>query len=342
VLSHIGASLMINIAYSSSEYYFKPSFVSIYSLLRNTDSEVHIYFLSSGVSEKNKNLLQAMIDKFDAKLSITEVEHDLEIFSSKLGLPLMRGNYSTYARILLADILIEVDDILLIDSDTLIVDDIQSIYSYIDTKKILYAVRDYVISNRYSRHEDFDLTEKSYFNMGVLYINLKAWRSADLTNVLKNRFNLNCKLKIADQSIINRYLGEFIGELPVMYNFYTYFHYDMDYLKYKQLNNKTRFCTIDEFRQAKSHPVIIHFIGTWYERPWFKYNLSNKTALYLKYWNEVFTSEDLFNTPKLPVLNRVYDFLSISINNFFGFNWYFWFRYSLIQKLKGLLQKVVG
>lgn len=328
---------MINIAYSSSEYYFKPSFVSIYSLLKNTDSDVHIYFLSSGVSEGNKNLLENLVKKFNAKLSIIEVENELEKFASRLNLPLMRGNYSTYARILLAEILVNIDDILLIDSDTLVVGEIQSIYDYIDTDKILYAVRDYVISNRCSRHEDFELSEKPYFNMGVLYINLKAWRSAELTNVLKSRFEAEHKLKIADQSIVNRYLSEFIGELPVMFNFYTYFHYEMDYLKYEQLNNETTFCAIDEFEQAKNHPVIIHFIGTWYERPWFKKNFSNRTDLYLEYWNELYSPMDLFDIPRRSVLARIYDFLSTSIYSYFGFNWYFWFRYNLVQKIKRLL-----
>ena len=337
VLFHIRISLVINIAYSSSEYYFKPSLVSIYSLLKNTNSDVHLYFLSSGVSENNKKILENLVKKFNAKLSIIEIESELEKFASRLNLPLMRGNYSTYARILLAEILVSVDSILLIDSDTLVVDEIQGIYDYVDTDKILYAARDYVISNRYSCHEDFELSEKPYFNMGVLYINLKAWRSAGITKVLKGRFEAEHKLKIADQSIVNRYLGEFIGELPVMYNFYTYFHYEMDYLEYEQLNNETIFCTMNEFDQARHHPVIIHFIGTWYERPWFKNNLSNQATLYLKYWNELFSPVDLFDTPRRPVLVQIYDFLSTSLYSYFGFNWYFWFRYNLVQKIKRLL-----
>jgi lipopolysaccharide biosynthesis glycosyltransferase len=325
---------VINIAYSSSEYYFKPSLISIYSLLKNTDADVHLYFLSSRVSESNKNLLENLVKKFNAKLSIIEVESELIEFAFRLNLPLMRGNYSTYARILLAEILVDVDDILLIDSDTLVVDEIQSIYDYVDTGKILYSVRDYVISNIHSRHEAPDLSGKSYFNMGVLYINLKAWRAAGLTEVLKSRFEVGRKLKIADQSIVNRYLSEFIGELPAMYNFYTYFHYDMDYLKYKHLNNETTFCDVDEFERAKRHPVIIHFIGTWYERPWFKKNLSNKTALYLEYWYELYRHMDLFDTPRRSLILRCYDFLSTSIYRYFGFDTYFWFKYNVVQKIK--------
>lgn len=325
---------MINIAYSSSEYYFKPTLVSIYSLLKHTDVDVHIYFLSSQVSECNKHRLEDLVKKFNAKLSIIEIESELVKFSSKLNLPLMRGNYSTYARILLAEILDEVDDILLIDSDTLVVDDIQSIFEYVDTKKILYAARDYVISNIHSRHEDLELSCKPYFNMGVLYINLKAWRAAGLTEVLKSRFEVERKLKIADQSIINRYLNEYIGELPVMYNLYTYFHYDMDYSKYEQLNNETKFCVKDEFERAKRHPVIIHFIGTWYERPWFKWNLSNETHLYLKYWYELYSRVDLFDTPRRSLRSRLYDVLCTSIYSYFGLDTYFWFRYNVVQKMK--------
>jgi lipopolysaccharide biosynthesis glycosyltransferase len=328
---------MINIAYSSSDYYFKPSLISIYSLLKNTKSNVHLYFLSSGVSESNKDILEEIVKKFDSKLSIIEVESELIKFSLRLNLPLMRGNYSTYARILLSEILSDVDEILLVDSDTLVVGDIQSIYKYIGKDKILYAVRDYVISNKYSCHEDSDLSKKPYFNMGVLYINLKAWRSGRLTGLLKRRFEVDYKLKIADQSIINKYLSEFIGELPVMYNFYTYFHYDMTYQKYESLNNETIFCDIDEFKSAKRNPVIIHFIGTWYERPWFKSNLSNKKSLYLKYWNQLYGHIDLLDTPQRSLKSRFYDYLSMSIYSYCGFKVYFWFRYNLVQKIKEIL-----
>jgi lipopolysaccharide biosynthesis glycosyltransferase len=326
---------MINVAYSSSEYYFKPSLVSIYSLLKNTYSaDIHVYFLSSGVSKSNKKTLEKLVRRFKAQLSIIEVETELIKFSSALNLPLMRGNYSTYARILLADILVDVTEILLIDSDTLVVGDIQNIYGHTKTGKILYAVRDYVISNRNSRHEDSALSSKPYFNMGVLHINLKQWRILGITEVLKSRFEEGYKLKIADQSIINRYLSEFIGELPAIYNFYTYFHYDMDYLEYEKLNNETAFCDQQEFDRARSNPVIIHFIGTWYERPWFKKNLSCETDRYLKYWNDMFSPSDLFDTPRRSFVAWTYDFLSMSIYSFFGFKWYFWFKYNLVQKLK--------
>ena len=325
---------MINVAYSSSEYYFKPSLVSIYSLLKNTDSDIHIYFLSSGVSETNKKILENLIQKFKAQLSIIEVESELNKFASKLNLPLMRGNYSTYARILLADILVDVTEILLIDSDTLVVDDIQNICIHLDAEKILHAARDYVISNKNSRHEDASLSSSSYFNMGVLHINLNQWRRLGITEVLKNRFEEGHKLKIADQSIINRYLNEYIGELPVIYNFYTYFHYEMNYSEYEQLNNQTLFCNQEEFERARMNPVIIHFIGTWYERPWFKKNLSHQSQRYLEYWNDIFTISDLFDIPKRSLIAWTYDFISISIYNLFGFKYYFWFKYNLVQKIK--------
>jgi len=325
---------MINIAYSSSEYYFKPSLVSIYSLLKNTDSDIHIYFLSSGVSESNKKILEDLVKNFKAQLSIIEVESELIKFASKLNLPLMRGNYSTYARILLADILVDVPEILLIDSDTLIEGDIGNISAHFDANKVLHAARDYVISNKNSRHEDAELSSKPYFNMGVLHINLNQWRRLGITELLKNRFQEEHKLKIADQSIINRYLYEFIGELPVVYNFYTYFHYKMDYHQYEELNNQTVFCNKEEFERARRYPVIIHYIGTWYERPWFNKNLSNLSQRYLEYWNDIFTISELFDTPKRSIMARLYDFISISIYNLFGFKYYFWFKYNLVQKLK--------
>lgn len=326
----------MNVAYSSSAYYYKPTYISIYSLLKNGSESHRIYLLSSGLSEANKFELKEMVESHGSYLVVIEIKSLLEEKAKQYNFPIMRGNYSTYARIFLAELLPEVDEILLIDSDTLVLGDIQGIGSQ-KKEYVMLACRDFVISNIFSHHEDPSLSSEEYWNMGVLYIDLAKWRKLNLTDYLNNNIDKGYKPKIADQSIINRYLSKWIGNLDIKYNFYTYFHYGFAHSYYDKYNNKTQFIAGMELIESRESPVIVHFIGTWYERPWFVYNISTFKDVYLKYWKDCFDQNELLERPNLPWINKIYDAISLGVYNFLGLKAYFVFRYRIVQSLKAIL-----
>lgn len=327
----------MNIAYSSSEYYFRPTYVSIYSLLINSAHLQNIVLLSSGVSQGSKKSLSRMVEQFGSKIRIIEVEALLEEKAKNYSFPKMRGNYSTYARIFLAEVLPDLNDILLIDSDTLVLGDIE-LYPKNPKNYELMASRDYVISNVHSRHEDPELSNSDYWNMGVLYMDLEKWRALNLMEYVDLNLDRAYKPLIADQSIINKYLRHRIGMVSIDWNFYTYFHYSFNWSFYKKINNETSFITADELALARSNPKIIHFIGTWYERPWYKKNISKYKDIYREYWEKCFKSSELMSAPAGTLRSRIYDGLSILINNILGEKAYFTFRYVLIQKMKTVIR----
>lgn len=327
----------MNIAYSSSEYYFEPTLVSVYSLLKNSNDRHLIILLSSGIPKWKVDRLEAMVIDWGSEFKCFDITEKLNYFADEFKLPLMRGGYSTYARIFLADILLDLNDVLLIDSDTLILGDVAEI-PIGNSSHVMLACRDYVVSNRYSRHEDPVLSAQPYFNMGVLYINLEKWRRLNLTKILIDNYDRNYRLCIADQTIINKYLCDYVGEINIRFNFYTYFHYGFKFEYYKNLNNKTNFLAREEFDCATSKPIILHFIGTWYERPWFEFNITPYQNTYKSYWNECILLGKLFDVPKLGVKNYLYDGLSILIYKTFGLKVYFIFRYKLIQWVKRVVK----
>jgi len=323
----------MNIAFSSSEYYFEPTLVSIYSLLKNSKKRHVIILLSSGIPQWKVDKLKTLVIDNGSEFKCLDITEKLDKIASEFKLPLMRGGYSTYARIFLSDILLDFNDVLLIDSDTLILGDVSEILNN-KSDHVMLACRDYVVSNINSRHEDFELSKHPYYNMGVLYINLEKWRKLELTKILTQNYDRNYTLRIADQSILNKYLYKYIGEADIKFNYYTYFHYEFDYQYYKELNNETSFAEKNELSLAKSKPIIIHFIGTWYERPWFKFNISPYNKIYKLYWNQCFSIESLYDIPSLSLRNFLYDSLSLLIYKFLGLKSYFKFRYVFIQWLK--------
>lgn len=327
----------MNIAYSSSEYYFQPTYVSIYSLLKNSSEKHSVFLLSSDLSSASKDALEKLVVGFGSNIKIIDVGEMLATIASKFNLPVMRGSYSTYARILLADILSNLDEVLLIDSDTLVVGEIVEIKKNLSGNFVMLACRDYVISNKYSRHEDNYLSESEYFNMGILYVNLKKWRENKISEYLEKNIDSEIEFKTADQSIVNRYLKNYIGNLDMKFNFYTYFHYGFSYEYYKSQNNRTNFVEKDKFLDFSKNPIIIHFIGTWYERPWYRNNISSYKDLYLSYWKYCFSVEDLFPKPKISLNNNLYDTVSQFIFKHFGIKLYYLFKYRLIQLIKEVL-----
>jgi lipopolysaccharide biosynthesis glycosyltransferase len=325
----------MNIAYSSSEYYFEPTLVSIYSLLKNSRDKHVIILLSSGIPQWKVNKLKAVVIDNGSEFKCLDITEKLNKIASDFQFPLMRGGYSTYARIFLSDILMDFSDVLLIDSDTIILGEIVEILTE-KSNHVMLACRDYVVSNRYSRHEDQELSKNPYYNMGVLYINLEKWRKLELTKILAQNYDRNYNLHIADQSILNKYLSDYIGETNIKFNYYTYFHYGFNHEYYKQLNNETSFAGKEELSLAKSKPIVIHFIGTWYERPWFKFNISPYKKIYKVYWIQCFSKDRLFNIPSLSIRNFLYDSVSVLIYKILGLKSYFKFRYKFIQWLKYL------
>ena len=325
----------MNIVYSSSEYYFKPTLVSIFSLLKNSSAKHEIYLLSSKVSSKNKTIFNDLVSSMGSKPHILEIDDVLEKKAREFNFPIMRENFSTYARLFLSEIL-TVESVLLLDSDTLVVGEIQEIIKEINNNYVMFASRDYVVSNKFSRHEDPELSMKSYFNMGVLYINLENWREKNLTQIIKNSYDKKYKLKIADQTIVNKYLHKFISEIDVKFNWYTYFRYNFDYEFYLSQNNCTQFLNKDDFINAKENPIVIHYIGTWFERPWFRRNICKTEDLYRSYWLKIFKKSDLYRVPSIK-LRGMYDYLSLFIFRFFGIKAYYNFRYKFIQMIKSFL-----
>lgn len=327
----------MNIVYSSSEYYYKPTYVSVFSLLTNSREKHNIILLASDISYEKVKELETMVLGLGSNFEYRDITNRLENIGQEYNLPLMRGGYSTYARVFLSEILDDKDHVLVIDSDTLVLGDVAELIKP-NTESVLLACRDYVVSNKYSAHEDPDLSANYYYNMGVVYMNLRKWRELGLSSRINSRDLQSFKLRIADQSLINRFLGDYIGGLDIKFNFYTYFHYDFNHGFYKAQSNGLGFMMKSEFYSAKSKPIILHFIGTWYERPWFKYNISPYKKIYLKYWSSCFPIDQIFEIPKLGTKSISYDISSLLVYWLFGRRMYFAFRYRLVQGLKKLIE----
>lgn len=329
----------INIVFSTSDYYLLPTICSMLSIIDNASEKCDFIILSNGLTARSKEKLVIIAEDLGVNIDVLEISGKLEELAREFGLPESRGSFSTYSRIFLAEIIPDLDHVWLIDSDTLVLGDICELKRY--NVHTIAAVPDQVVLNKYSCHESQDLTDQLYFNMGVVGLNLKQWRELGLLGKLRDEFDQSEPLKIVDQTVVNRYFSSHIYRLHQKFNFYTYFHHDLSYDFLSGLSVPKYFLGNKEFTEAKEAPVIIHFIGFWFERPWFNKSYSPFRKAYAHYWEklEVYGLDNqLYPRPAEGALSKIYSSLFSTLLALGFTKAHYKIRYIYIQKVKKFME----
>lgn len=173
---------------------------------------------------------------------------------------------TAYARLFLAEILPEtVNDVLYLDCDTVVNQSLSGFFSLDISNYAVAGVLDTLPSMESKRKIGLQENDP-YINSGVLYINLKKWR----TDRIKDHFvdfllQHNGCVYHHDQGIINAVLNKSKLIIGPEFNLTSnYFTHKYNYLKKR--NNP--FYTYEEIERAKVNPVIIHFTEGFLDRPW--------------------------------------------------------------------------
>ena len=333
----------MNIVYSSSDAYAECTGVSMWSLFENNKhiKELNVFILDTDISEENHSKLNYVAETFNRHITFINAADDFEKGAKKLNLPLMRGSYNTYSRVLMNTWFNNLDKVFVIDSDTLVCGDVSPIWDVDMTGKLIGAVPEVAMYGKYNNLESPELLSEvpMYYNMGMCLINLEEWRKRDIDMLIFTRMvEEQPVLKIADQSVINKYLNEYIVRLNLKYNFYSVAHG----VKYKTISKvfcRKKVFDKEEYNGAAQNPVIIHYFGHSFERPWFKHNAAYRKNDYYNMrmktpWREEKLSK--WNRPDSKIL-RVYDLLCYTLLAMGFRDGCVRFRYVYGQKIKGTL-----
>lgn len=270
----------MNIVYVANETYTKHLCISMLSLLDNNIKEdLNIYIVSIGISINSKEILKNTALIYGRSINIIEFSDIEKRFSYKPDTS--KFDISALGRLFLGDLLPKnVDKLIYLDCDTIVLKSLKKLFD-IDLKgKLLGAVPEPSI---YKEHKiNIGMYEEAtYYNSGVLLINLKQWRETDATPcVIAYLENINDYCLFTDQDAINGAFMHRIRSLAPKYNFIS----NYKYWSYKALVGiSKRYNIIGEknFEFAKKSPYIVHFAGD--ERPWKKGNFNPYKKAYLKY-----------------------------------------------------------
>lgn len=276
----------MNVAFCIDKNYFRYFIVALKSFAVNNISErYNIYFVHNGISAKEKNILIKFIK--ENKLFISEIVVNDFVFND------LCTNYhftkAMYYRLLLQDLLPEkINKVLYLDADLLVVGDVSELFDFDIENYFVAAIEE---PNFRDQNRLMMKPTSSYFNSGVMLINLEAWRKVNLKDMIIEFVKKNKNIiEMPDQDALNASIEGRCLFLPPIFNQQTVFFESQ--LKFSTF-------TSDELLEAKKKPKIIHFTGS--SKPWHFRNHHPFKHLYWKYLR--MTPYKYFIPPDLMPLN---------------------------------------
>lgn len=327
----------INIAVVTNQKYVPRMLVMVHSLFaRNQGRDFCVYILHSGLDETCRSRIG---ERFRA-------EHQrcclLEIDDAMLSdVPIKDQNLSreAYFKLLIPRLIPQdIPRILYLDSDMIILGDIESLYEYDLKGKALGAVRDLYMDRDILYKTSLMPQEYTYFNSGVLLIDMVRFREVfDFDEAMRYIEENGHKFRFHDQEVLNALCYREVEILPEIYNYVTLYRDRFDPLKYRR-------------REKKLGVIVLHYAA---HKPWDP----GYTGKYLeRYWeaaDQIGPKEEhrQFRRARRKAYPRILKTLFCTVvpnaksNLKLAFHpkwlWY-WFRYYLRTKCAGLYRVFGG
>lgn len=205
----------INICYSSDKNYAKYLSLSLAAVLlsKNPEDNLHFYILDGGIRPEDKEKILSL--KKLAPCEITFVPVDTGKFNSCPMHNSKRLTIASYYRLVISDILPEVEKIIYLDCDMEIKHSLAPLFNTEISQNPLAMVED-IASEKHKKRLNLD----EYFNAGMLLMNLDYLREAAFSKKIFDWINVHQeKLKLHDQDVLNLYFAGKIKKLDKKWNF---------------------------------------------------------------------------------------------------------------------------
>jgi lipopolysaccharide biosynthesis glycosyltransferase len=323
----------MNVVYISDDAYAKYLGISMLSLLdHNQDmEEITVYVLEEKISEDNKAHLYKIARKYRRTIHFI----DIMPFDKMISFTFDTSGYNpiVLSRLFLGIYLPnEIERILYLDCDVIINGSIKELETIPLEQNLIAAVPElYMPPEKKAliglRKED------TYYNAGVLLINLAMWRLEKIENIFMEYYRfMKGQLLYNDQDILNHCCKGRILTLSHTYNLSPNLFYFPRYFM-KRLQPAYDSSSAKEYAQILSSPAIIHYMGD--ERPWIAGNRNKYRRQYEYYFERSpWRGEPLIQGQKLymfcyhnlNVITFICPWFRVLFTKLIGINKYKWFN----------------
>ncbi|HEU5380455.1 MAG TPA: glycosyltransferase family 8 protein, partial [Ktedonobacteraceae bacterium] len=165
------------IVVAGNSNYIVPLTVCVRSIVEQMSS-VHLIVLDCGLTLDDRNLLRRTAGTAVPIHFESVAEHKLGLLPSPIC-----GSWATYARLLVGDLLVDTPTVLYLDADTMVLQDVSSLFSEELGELPIAAVREmytptFASDNGIANWRKLNLDPGTpYFNAGVMLINIPIWNS---------------------------------------------------------------------------------------------------------------------------------------------------------------------
>jgi len=248
----------IHISISLDHKFLVQALTMLESLLKNKaqNNLITIHVLDSGLKPVSRLILKSYLKRNFYAFKIYKIK-----FEKIENAPISKHiTIATYSRVFLSSIIDEnIDRILYIDCDVIINSDISELY-HEDLSNFPIGACNEIIEFEDKKRLGLNLTD-SYFNAGILLLNLKKWREENIEiDMLDFINNFPEKIKYWDQDVLNYCFKNNWKKLDPKYNVtHFYFYKDVYSPEYFGISH-------DDYSEIISNPKIIHF--TSHKKPW--------------------------------------------------------------------------
>lgn len=247
-----------NIICTIDNNYVQHCAVMLASLLDNTpELKFKIFIITDGISSQNQKKLEIFFDKLGQQFSLINVDN------SALGnAPISQHiSIAAYWRILIPALIDEnIEKVLFLDSDMVIRKSVAPLWN-IDVNQYTHAAVENPRTSADYKSKLGISENSSYFNSGVLLINLKMWRELEvLQKAIRFINQYPEKIHYWDQDALNVVLENRWLRIESCWNAHTAF--------FKELTPDELGVSLDEYQKTRQNPAIIHFTGGGSCKPW--------------------------------------------------------------------------
>ncbi|MCL9662782.1 glycosyltransferase family 8 protein [Paenibacillus hunanensis] len=204
----------MNIVFTVDRNYVQHMCVVLKSIVTHTDESISLYILSKDLNEEDQELIARnfMHDPVNFHFIYIDPEQLLALNIDTNHLPI-EVLFRLVAPNLLPDV---VEKAIFLDSDIIILDDLNILYSMELEHHVVGAVVDVI----YDAYQNLQLPSiLDYFNAGVMLINISEWRKQKFTQqLIAYAKKYSHKLRYADQDILNGVLQGNWKRLPQQWN----------------------------------------------------------------------------------------------------------------------------
>lgn len=237
----------MNVCFTCDGNYLRALEVAVLSLLENSSKEICLHIVKC--SDFSESTLVDICSSYNVKLNFYLFMPQLEAVG--------RFTPSVYARLYLDEILsVNIDKILYLDCDLIIEGDLSALYENDLKEFFLSAVKDngdeYI--DQYCVDHDLD----SYFNAGMMLLNMKKMRNEGIFSKSRNSFNKD-----------NKYLDQDMMNLAVKNN-------------WLEVNEFYNYMGASKSNQA----VVVHYAHC---KPWETFSFNKNSDRYFYYENKLDT-----------------------------------------------------